>query len=279
MVDGRSHCFRESAAELVREILLYCREPRSRLEIASALPSATAREDDLNGLAERSIHTAVESLIRVGALVEHQAAPTAQASSGRRRRRLVLGVSGAISAVDTPVLTANLMQAGFEVRIASTRTALNLISAQGLTAITGHAVSTEPWQVKPGCPVPHIDLAEWAEAVLVAPATATTLSRIAQGDCSDLVSALAIAARSPVIIVPSMNPAMYLAAAVQRNLATLRDDGFFVVHPNYGTEVAHSPDARRALLGAPPPPAALLEILWAILPTSGPAALDQIGVD
>jgi 2-polyprenyl-3-methyl-5-hydroxy-6-metoxy-1,4-benzoquinol methylase len=130
------------------------------------------------------------------------------------------------------------------------------------------------WQRTPETPVPHINLAEWAELVLVCPASATTLSRIVAGDCSDLVSAIvtSIPARTgaPVVIVPSMNDAMYASPAVQQNLDTLRAHGRILVHPALGLEVAHAPDARRPLLGPAPPPSAILDIVRHVLSTTTP---------
>jgi SAM-dependent methyltransferase len=114
-------------------------------------------------------------------------------------------------------------------------------------------------------PVPHVNLAEWAELVVVCPASATTLSRIATGDCSDLVAAIVAATRAPVIVVPSMNDAMYGSPAVQSNLAVLRDHGRYVVHPALGIEVAHQPHARASLAGPAPPAGAVIEIVRHVL--------------
>jgi SAM-dependent methyltransferase len=117
--------------------------------------------------------------------------------------------------------------------------------------------------------VPHIDLAEWADLVLIAPASATTLSRLARGDCSDVVAATALATRAPVLLAPSMNARMYLAPAVQRNLETLRADGFLILHPGRGLEVAHDPRARQPVLGASPGPRELVDLLAAVLKATG----------
>jgi 2-polyprenyl-3-methyl-5-hydroxy-6-metoxy-1,4-benzoquinol methylase len=154
---------------------------------------------------------------------------------------------------------------GCDVRVALTRNATRLVSRAALDALTHHAVWTGLWQRDAGTPVPHVNLAEWAELVVVCPASATTLSRIATGDCSDLVAAIAAATRAPVIVVPSMNDAMYESPAVQANLAALRDHGRHVVHPALGVEVAHRPHARPALLGPAPPASAVLDIIRHIL--------------
>jgi SAM-dependent methyltransferase len=121
------------------------------------------------------------------------------------------------------------------------------------------------WQRDARAPVPHVNLAEWAELVLVCPASATTVSRIATGDCSDLVAAIVAATRAPVVVVPSMNDAMYESPAVQANLAVLRDHGRHVVHPALGIEVAHRPHERPALLGPAPPAGAVIAIVRHLL--------------
>jgi SAM-dependent methyltransferase len=113
--------------------------------------------------------------------------------------------------------------------------------------------------------VPHVELAEWAELVIVSPCSATSLARIAHGDCSDLVGAIATATRAPIAIVPSMNDAMYASPAVQANLATLRAHGRWLVHPALGVEVAHRPDERAQILGPAPPAAVVVDVARHIL--------------
>lgn len=109
------------------------------------------------------------------------------------------------------------------------------------------------------------DRERWAHAIVVYPATATTLSRLARGDCSTVVSALAISARAPVILVPAMNEAMLLAKSVQRNLAQLRDDGFVIMHPSRGYEVAEDPATRAPAFGAAPPLQAVVDVVDAVV--------------
>jgi SAM-dependent methyltransferase len=103
--------------------------------------------------------------------------------------------------------------------------------------------------------------------VLVCPASATTISRIAGGDHSSIVSAIAIATRAPVMLVPSMNAAMYASPAVQRNLELLIEDGKHVVHPVAGIEVADRPHERVPTLGAAPPPSVVLALFDTMMRT------------
>ncbi|MGH7297745.1 MAG: flavoprotein, partial [Polyangiaceae bacterium] len=174
-----------------------------------------------------------------------------------------------------------LLGRGLRVRVAATPSALRFVSALALEALTHEAVVRSRWPVQVGAPVPHLELARWADVVVVYPATATTLSRIARGDCSSVVSALAISARAPVLLAPAMNEAMLDAPSVRRNLAQLRDDGFIVMHPSLGYEVAAAPTDRRLRYGAAPTVQNVVRVVEATLrdeafgaPTHGPASSD-----
>ncbi|MFT3836280.1 MAG: flavoprotein [Myxococcaceae bacterium] len=168
--------------------------------------------------------------------------------------RLVLAAGGAVASSTVPLIASMLTGLGAEVKVALTRSARRFVEPRALEAITHHPVETSLWDTPADRPAPHIALSEWADAVILAPATATTLSRIARGDCTDLVSALAISAEVPVLIAPSMNPRMLSAPAVARNLATLREDGFHLVWPGRGPEVAEAPKDRASVLGPMPAP-------------------------
>jgi SAM-dependent methyltransferase len=109
------------------------------------------------------------------------------------------------------------------------------------------------WPRAAHVPVPHVALARWAELVIVYPASGSTLSRIARGEFSDLVSAIALTTRAPVVLAPSMNIDMLESAAVQRNLDQLRADGFTIVHGVPSQEVADAPSTRASIGGSAPP--------------------------
>jgi phosphopantothenoylcysteine decarboxylase/phosphopantothenate--cysteine ligase len=163
---------------------------------------------------------------------------------------VLLCLTGAIASMHGPRLVQLLQQEGFAVRIAMTGNACRFVSSRALEALTHSQVHTDLWRHARQGMVPHIHLAEWAEVVLICPASATTLSRIARGDCSDIVSAIAIATRAPTVIVPSMNTAMLTSAAVTRNIDQLREDGFHMVQSGYGVEVADAPAHRQDRLGS-----------------------------
>jgi phosphopantothenoylcysteine synthetase/decarboxylase len=158
-----------------------------------------------------------------------------------------------------------LLGCGFRVRIAATPSALRFVSALALEALTHEPVVRSRWPSDVRTVVPHLELARWADVVVVYPATATTLSRIARGDCSSLVSALAISARVPVIVTPAMNEAMLDAPSVRRNLAQLRQDGFIVMHPSLGYEVAVAPQERTRAYGAAPTVQSVARVTEAVL--------------
>ncbi|MBL8742820.1 MAG: methyltransferase domain-containing protein, partial [Myxococcales bacterium] len=156
------------------------------------------------------------------------------------------------------------------VRVVMTRAARRFVSRGALEAITHAAVPTRLWSRDPNAPVPHIELGQWADTVMVAPASATTLSRVASGDCSDVLSALCIATRAPVLFVPSMNEQMWRAPSIERSVATLQQDGHAFVRPHYGVEVADKPGQRGTRLGGMLAAAPLVRALAVWLETRRP---------
>lgn len=253
--DGRVHELHGPSALLARELLAFTLAPRTRAEIK-------AHVEELTG-APLGDSTVVDELLT---LLESAEAliPAAKATAPRisqPRARLVLGLCGAVAAALAPGLVALLQRRGFELRICATDSALRFVRAEALDALCHAPVRSSMWPSDAELPVPHIDLARWADAVLIWPATATTIARLAAGDHSTLVSALALATRAPVVLVPSMNADMYAEPAVQRNLAQLVSDGVHVVHPGSGAELADDPARRRPSLGPTPPHAVVVALL------------------
>jgi SAM-dependent methyltransferase/3-polyprenyl-4-hydroxybenzoate decarboxylase len=254
--------FDGDSAALLRAVLEIHARPVGRRQLLTEL-AVRAGAEDLAQLPTQPIDELLALLVDDGVLVPAREPPPLLPMAGLRR--VVLGISGAVAAIDAPAVIRGLHGAGCDVRVALTRTAAKLVSRAALDALTHHAVWSGIWQRGAGMPVPHVNLAAWAELVLVCPASATTLSRIATGDCSDLVAAIVAATRAPVVVVPSMNDAMYGSPAVQGNLAVLREHGRHVVHPALGIEVAHRPHARAALFGPAPPAAAVIDIVRHLL--------------
>jgi len=250
--------FDDGSAALVRAVLEIHARPVSRMQLFAELADRSGGEvpaqpvDQLIALLERE---------RVLVPVTSRAADVTPFPG----RRVLLGICGAVAAVDAPVLVRGLHALGCDVRIALTRTARRFVSVPALDALTHHRVWRSLWQRDEGVPVPHINLAEWAELVIVWPASATTIARIAAGDCSDLVSAIATATRAPVVLSPSMNDAMLGAAPVQENLDRLRAHGRWIVHGSLGVEVAQRPEDRTPMFGPAAAPSAVIEIVRHLL--------------
>ncbi len=253
--------FDGDSAALLRAVLEIHTRPVGRAQLLAELAARAGAE--ASALPTEPIDQLVGVLVDDGVLVAASEPPPPRPAAGLRR--IVLGISGAVAAIDAPAVIRGLHAAGCDVRVALTRNAAKLVSRAALDALTHHAVWSGIWQRDARIPVPHVSLAEWAELVVVYPASATTLSRIATGDCADLVAAIVAATRAPVVVVPSMNDAMYESPAVQANLAVLRDHGRHVVHPARGIEVAHRPHARPQLLGPAPPAGAVIDIVCHLL--------------
>ncbi len=251
---GASTRLSGDSAALARAVLAYLRAPRTRDEVV-------AHVAELTGVRDRAPLAIVDELLallrRAGAVVE---ARDVASAPQRALGRAVLAVCGGIAAAYAPAVVELLLAEGAQVRVAATPDALRFVAASALEALTHARVASELWPADPRDGVPHLELAAWADLVVVCPATATTLARIATGDASTLVSAIAIGARCPVLLVPAMNASMYDAPSVQRNLATLREDGFVIAHPSFGFEVAETPSARAPSFGAAPPVQAVVEI-------------------
>lgn len=255
--DGAGHELSGDSAALAREVLAFLEQPhppaavlRHVESLAGAPLERPAVIDDLLGL-----------LRRVRA-IEPAAARPAPRGPGPR---VLLGLTGAVATMHAPALIQRLQVRGCEVRVAATADALKFVRAEAIEALTHRPVVAGMWPEGQAHRVPHLELAQWADIVVIAPASATTIARLAAGDYGSIVAAIALAARAPVVVAPSMNPAMLASPPVQRNLARLADDGLCVVHPARALEVAERPDERVPTLGGMPPPDALVPIVESIL--------------
>ena len=146
-------------------------------------------------------------------------------------RRLVIGVTGGIAAYKTAALVSRLVQAGATVTVVMTESATRLVGPKTFEALTGRPVRTDLWG--PGAH-PHIDLAEEAELLCVAPATANLLAKAACGLADDLLATLLLSFSGPIVLAPAMNSRMWEKPAVRRNVEQLRADGFLLVDPEEG---------------------------------------------
>jgi phosphopantothenoylcysteine decarboxylase / phosphopantothenate---cysteine ligase len=148
------------------------------------------------------------------------------------QRRVLLGVTGGIASYKSVIVARLLTQAGAEVDVVETRSALDFVGAVTFEAVTGRPVSTE--LIAAGHALDHIRLARAAHAIVVAPATADFLARAAVGRADDLLTAALLAADAPVLLVPAMNDRMWSHPQTGRNVAHLRSLGYRVLDPDTG---------------------------------------------
>ncbi|MFH5803851.1 flavoprotein [Alienimonas sp. DA493] len=151
-----------------------------------------------------------------------------------RGREILLGVCGGVAAYKTADLCSKLVQAGAGVTVVMTRGAGRFIGATTFEALTNRPVYTEVYAPKEHPRGEHIGLAERAELFVVAPATAHFLAKAALGLADDLLSTLVLTCECPALFAPAMNTAMWEKPSVQRNVATLREDGHGLVGPGEG---------------------------------------------
>ena len=147
---------------------------------------------------------------------------------------IVLGVSGGIAAYKAPELVRRLQDAGAAVRVILTPNAARFVSPLSLAAVSNHGVITEQWGDSGHGGVDHIELARWAELLLVAPATANVLAKLATGIADDALTTYALAHRAEVLVAPAMNTHMLAHPTVRQNIETLRARGVGIIEPVNG---------------------------------------------
>jgi phosphopantothenoylcysteine decarboxylase/phosphopantothenate--cysteine ligase len=149
--------------------------------------------------------------------------------------KIVLGVAGGIAAYKAVDLASKMTAACAEVRTVLTENALQLVTAKSFEAVTGKPVYTSMWQGGEEFEIGHISLADWADVVVVAPATANIIGKAANGICDDLLSTMLCACwKKPVVFAPAMNDKMWTNPAVQKNIKLLSGTGVNVIGPRQG---------------------------------------------
>lgn len=151
-------------------------------------------------------------------------------------KNIIVAVTGGIAAYKSAILVRRLKDYGFNVRVVMTHGAQAFITPLTFQALSGNPVYTELLDPEAEAGMGHIELARWADLVLVAPASCDTLAKFAAGLADDLLSTLYLATKAPVWVAPAMNQQMWAAKATQRNLATLVEDGVHVVMPEAGAQ-------------------------------------------
>ena len=157
-------------------------------------------------------------------------------SEARALERIVLGITGGIAAYKAAELTRLLVKQGIAVDVVMTPAATQFIAPMTLQALSGRAVLTDLWQSGAANAMGHIDLSRTADAILVAPASADFIAKLAHGLGDDLLSTLCLARDCPLLVAPTMNVQMWTNPATQRNIAQLRADGVELLGPASGSQ-------------------------------------------
>jgi phosphopantothenoylcysteine decarboxylase/phosphopantothenate--cysteine ligase len=198
--------------------------------------------------------------------------------------RILLGVSGGIAAYKAADLVRRLRERGAQVRVVLTENAERFVTALTFQALSGEPVRTSLWDSAAEASMGHIELARWAQRVLIAPASADLIARLAQGQADDLLTTLCLATEAPLYLAPAMNRVMWEHAAVQANLATLVARGAVVLGPDAGGQACGETGAgrmwepaaiaARAMAPDPDPEVAAILAGRHLLLTAGPTVED-----
>lgn len=159
------------------------------------------------------------------------------------KSRVIVGVTGGIAAYKSAALVSRLVQAGADVTVAMTSSAARFVTPLTFQALTGRPVYSDQWEHIEAHDPQHISLASAADAVVVAPCTMNALAGLAAGRADDVVLLIVSAvdrAKTPVLLAPSMNAAMWRQPSTQRNIETLREDGFLLVGPETGWQACRT---------------------------------------
>ncbi len=151
-------------------------------------------------------------------------------------KRVLLGITGGIAAYKSAELTRLLVRAGADVRVAMTEAATRFITPVTMQALSGQAVWTDLWDARVPDSMGHIELSRDRDLIVVAPASADFMAKVAHGLADDLLSTLCAARRCPLMLAPAMNVEMWENAATRRNLHLLREDGVLLVGPAAGDQ-------------------------------------------
>lgn len=151
-------------------------------------------------------------------------------------KRILVGVTGSIAAYKSADLVRRLREAGAEVRVAMTENAKRFITPLTLQAVSGHPVHDDLFDLQAEAAMGHIELARWADAVLIAPATADFIARLTHGNANDLLTTLCVATKAPIAVAPAMNQAMWKHSLTQENVQALADRQIHFFGPGSGSQ-------------------------------------------
>ncbi len=162
-------------------------------------------------------------------------------------KKIVLGVTGGIAIYKVPALVRRLIEQGAEVQVVMTASACEFVKPLVFQAVSGNEVHTELLDDKAEAGMGHIELARWADIVLIAPCTANTAAKISAGLADDLLSTLCMATTAPLVIVPAMNSVMWNAPATAENIDKLKSRGVTLLGPGIGSQACGETGAGRML--------------------------------
>ncbi len=151
-------------------------------------------------------------------------------------KRVLLGVSAGIAAYKTPDLVRKLSELGAEVEVILTRNADQFVAPLALQAVSGRAVHSYAMTAESESGMGHIDLARWADVVLIAPATANVIARLCQGNADELLTTVCVATEAPIAVTPAMNQQMWQNAATEQNMRVLTERGTWILGPDSGEQ-------------------------------------------
>ena len=151
-------------------------------------------------------------------------------------KRILLGITGGIAAYKCAELTRLFSKAGAEVRVAMTKAATEFITPLTMQALSGNRVSLDLLDTDAEAAMGHIELARWADLVIIAPATADFIARVSHGQADDILTTLVLATAAPIAIAPAMNQAMWSDSGTQGNLSALSDRGYHIFGPASGEQ-------------------------------------------
>ena len=156
--------------------------------------------------------------------------------SSLSQKRIILGITGGIAAYKSAEITRRLQDEGAEVRVVMSESAQEFIRPLTLQALSGNPVHTDLLDPEAEAAMGHIELARWADIVLIAPATANFVATLNQGSANDLMSSICLATTAPVMIAPAMNQAMWSNSASQQNIESLKQREVIILEPDNGIQ-------------------------------------------
>jgi phosphopantothenoylcysteine synthetase/decarboxylase len=150
------------------------------------------------------------------------------------KRQILVGVTGSISAYRSADLVSSLREEGHEVMCVMTESATRFLAPLTLEILSGHRVATHLFNPEETREPVHTRLANWADLVIIYPASASLIGKVANGICDEILSCILIATHAPVVIAPAMNDKMYQHPAVQKNIERLKEIGYTISEPTEG---------------------------------------------